>query len=807
MAYLARVSYTGNNSTVDYSIPFSYIVSSHIYAWLDNSATTAFSVSGSTLTFDTAPATDVAILIKRVTPTDARLVDFQDGSVLTEQNLDQSADQNFYIAQESSDTAQTHLALNNSSLWDADSKRIINVATPTSGTDAANKTYIDTQTTSAATSATAAATSATAAATAETNAETAETNAETAETNAETAETNAETAETNATTQASNASTSATSAATSATTATTQASAASTSATAAAGSATTATTQASNASTSATNAATSATSAATSATAAAASLDSFDDVYLGAKGSAPTLDNDGDALTQGDLYYNTSGNTLNYYTGSTWVVVTSGGITSVAADSTPELGGDLGLNGNNIDFPTTANISDCLDEDTMSSDSATKLATQQSIKAYVDSKSHLSLIDEDDMSTDSATRPPSQQSVKAYVDDAGGGTSWQSVETGATFTAVAGNGYPVNTTAQACTVTLPAGSVGDTIELVDYAGTWDTNKVTLTANGSEKIKGSTDDKVLISERQGIKLVYVDATQGWVATTGVNEGTAPALDPPSYNVDFLCIAGGGAAGDKWHAGGGGAGGYRNSYNSEASGGGGSSETALTFNGGTVYTITVGAGGPGAADGDNASGNPGTNSSISGADITTITSIGGGYGGGYANDGGTGGSGGGGGGLSGTGTSGAGTSNQGYAGGGNNVSNGSGGGGGGASEVGETTTSDYTGTGGDGGDGLASSITGSSVTRGGGGAGGATTCGAAGSGGGGGDAADGTDGLGGGGGAPSTAPGYGGDGGNGVVILRMADGSAGTPSGEDSVATDVGGSGETVITWLATGSYTA
>jgi len=387
------------------------------------------------------------------------------------------------------------------------------------------------------------------------------------------------------------------------------------------------------------------------------------------------------------------------------------------------------------------------------------------------------------------------------------GTSWQSVVTASTLTAVAGRGYPINTTSNACTVTLPAGSVGDTIELVDYAGTWDTNKVTLTANGSEKIKGSTDDKVLISERQGIKLVYVDATQGWVATTGVNEGTAPALDPPSYNVDFLCIAGGGAAGDKWHAGGGGAGGYRNSYNSEASGGGGSSETALTFNGGTVYTITVGAGGPGAADGDNASGNPGTNSSISGADITTITSIGGGYGGGYANDGGTGGSGGGGGGLSGTGTSGAGTSNQGYAGGGNNVSNGSGGGGGGASEVGETTTSDYTGTGGDGGDGLASSITGSSVTRGGGGAGGATTCGAAGSGGGGGDAADGTDGLGGGGGAPSTAPGYGGDGGNGVVILRMADGSAGTPSGEDSVATDVGGSGETVITWLATGSYTA
>ena len=79
MAYLARVSYTGNGSTTQYSIPFSYIATTHIKAYLDNVETAAFSVSGSTLTFDTAPSNSVAILIKRVTPTDARLVDFQDG--------------------------------------------------------------------------------------------------------------------------------------------------------------------------------------------------------------------------------------------------------------------------------------------------------------------------------------------------------------------------------------------------------------------------------------------------------------------------------------------------------------------------------------------------------------------------------------------------------------------------------------------------------------------------------------------------------------------------------------------------------
>ena len=65
---------------------------------------------------------------------------------------------------------------------------------------------------------------------------------------------------------------------------------------------------------------------------------------------------------------------------------TGSGLASVVADSSPQLGGDLDLNGNNIDFPSVANISDCLDEDNMASNSATKLATQQSIKSYADTK-------------------------------------------------------------------------------------------------------------------------------------------------------------------------------------------------------------------------------------------------------------------------------------------------------------------------------------------------------------------------------------------------------------------------------------
>ena len=96
-----------------------------------------------------------------------------------------------------------------------------------------------------------------------------------------------------------------------------------------------------------------------------------------------------------------------------------------------------------------------------------------------------------------------------------GGTSWQSVETGATFTAVAGNGYPVNTTAQACTATLPAGTVGDEVSFIDYARTFDSNNLTVTADGSENIYASTDDLTNAVEGAAFTLVYVDATQGWL----------------------------------------------------------------------------------------------------------------------------------------------------------------------------------------------------------------------------------------------------------------------------------------------------
>ena len=161
----------------------------------------------------------------------------------------------------------------------------------------------------AATSATAAATSATAAATSATAAATSATSASTQATNAATSATAAATSATSASTQATNAATSATAAATSATNA-------ATSATSAASSATEATT---NGAAQVTLATAQVALATTQANNAAASYDSFDDRYLGAKSSNPSVDNDGGALITGALYFNTTVPEMRVWNGSAWV--------------------------------------------------------------------------------------------------------------------------------------------------------------------------------------------------------------------------------------------------------------------------------------------------------------------------------------------------------------------------------------------------------------------------------------------------------------------------------------------------------
>jgi hypothetical protein len=103
----------------------------------------------------------------------------------------------------------------------------------------------------------------------------------------------------------------------------------------------------------------------------------------------------------------------------------------------------------------------------------------------------------------------------ASFGDISGGASWQAVITADPANAVAGNGYFCNTTGGAFTVTLPtAATIGDFISFIDYAGTFDTNNLTIGRNG-HNIQGTAADLTVATERAGFTLVYVDATQGWL----------------------------------------------------------------------------------------------------------------------------------------------------------------------------------------------------------------------------------------------------------------------------------------------------
>ena len=338
-----------------------------------------------------------------------------------------------------------------------------------------------------------------------------------------------------------------------------------------------------------------------------------------------------------------------------------------------------------------------------------------------------------------------------------GTVDWQTsdIKTG-TFTAADGKGYFINTTSGSVTVNLPVGSAGTIVSFSDYARTWDTNKVIVAPNGSEKIGGGTagNSAGLSTAGQSVTFLYQDSTQGWiniqdstsavqgpgdyvVATGGTPDAGATSGDykihtftgpgtltvtcagPVTGGIDYMVVAGGGGGGGSfpsyYSGGGGGAGGFRESVPSPAA------WTASPIaNPGNARTVTVqgypivvgggGAGGTGSGTGPAiTNGTAGSNSSFD-----TISSAGGGYGGrtgGNANDacgGGDGGSGGGGGATNPSGPANAGGSGntpvtspaQGFDGGAGSspatpASEGSGvgAGGGGATAVGGTATPGY------------------------------------------------------------------------------------------------------------------
>jgi len=403
-----------------------------------------------------------------------------------------------------------------------------------------------------------------------------------------------------------------------------------------------------------------------------------------------------------------------------------------------------------------------------------------------------------------------------------GAASWDTTVKTSGFTAVSGVGYFVNTTSGAITVTLPAGTAGDVVAIKDYANTFDTNAVTLVQNGSDKIGGSTDNSILLTEGLAVTLVFIDSTQGWLVTDSGLQSEAPGAEyvtatggtitcsgdfrihtftgPGTFCVscagnaggsnttDYMVVAGGGGSASMTEAvGGGGAGGFR-----ESSGAASGCYTASPLGACvsalpvsvTSYPIIVGAAGAagGAAADPGNQGGPGSISTFS-----SITSTGGGGGGNFKGVGLAGGSGGGGGARTGA-AGGAGNTppvspSQGFSGGASNPPDSgpedSSGGGGGATTAGGNGT---TPLGGAGGAGATTSINGTPTAYAGGGGGGSQSGGpgTAGTGGGGiggnpvTTSTNGTSNTGGGAGGGSTprepACGAGRPGGSGIVIIR-------------------------------------
>ena len=334
-----------------------------------------------------------------------------------------------------------------------------------------------------------------------------------------------------------------------------------------------------------------------------------------------------------------------------------------------------------------------------------------------------------------------------------GTVNWETTVKTGNFTASSGEGYFINTTSGGVTVNLPAGTAGAIVAFKDYANTFDTNNVTITPNGSDKIGGIAANSVLSTESQSVTLIFIDSTRGWldvhdstsnvegaqfIAATGGNTvatcgnfrihtftgpGTfcvsAAGNAAGSNTVSYMVIAaggGGGPSGPGKGGGGGGAGGFREGLGLNDSYTGSplraSTGVPVTVTG---FPITVGGGGAIRTQGG---------SSV----FSTITSAGGGSNPGNCAAGTDGGSGGG----AGKGTHSGGSGNtppvsppQGNPGSDNPGNPGEtsplvGTGGGGAGNAGSGVTSNTRG--GRGGVGVASSITGSSVKYAGGGGGG-------------------------------------------------------------------------------------
>ncbi|QDP57622.1 MAG: putative tail fiber protein [Prokaryotic dsDNA virus sp.] len=240
--------------------------------------------------------------------------------------------------------------------------------------------------------------------------------------------------------------------------------------------------------------------------------------------------------------------------------LTIAGSTDVVGDTSPQLGGNLDVQTNSIistsnrDIAVTPNgsgkvVLDGLNYPTADGTAGQFLKTDGSANlafATVDvtnasslstgtlPNARLSSVPNSALANSAITINGSSTSLGGSVSIATG-TSWQSTAKTSNFTAAASQGFFVNTSGGAITMTLPAGSVGAFIEVVDLNGTFNTNALTIAADGSEKIEGSTDNKIFDAKNGGLKLVYSGSTRGWLIVLSDTFIPSPTISGITGNI--------------------------------------------------------------------------------------------------------------------------------------------------------------------------------------------------------------------------------------------------------------------------------
>ena len=806
-----------------FDLSFPYLSQSHVSVTVNGTATTAFTYATSTrIQLNTGPTAGDVVVIKRATSPNTRLVDYQTGSVLSDEILDKDSLQAFYLAQEANDVADIVLSKNASNLFDAGNERITNVANPTGAQDVATKNYLESTWLSASDKTQLNALNTTnlnTVAGAVSNVNTvagAITNVNTVAgkntqigllgtsdavndmnvlgtagivqdlnllgTTANVAAMATLGTSTNVTNMATlGASGVVANIATVAGVASTMSAAA---------------TNATNAASSASAASGSAAASANSAAAAAASFDTFDDRYLGSKSSEPSVDNDGNALVSGSLFFDSAVGSMKVYDGGNWILATSAGAVSLldyeytaTAGQTTFSGSDnnsatLSYSAGNLIVTLNGIVLDNGSDYTATSGTSIVLASGAALNDHLAVVAFKSFTVADAVPASTGGTFAGNVAVTGNISVTGTVDGRDVAQAIPATLGSAGQVLTVNGGASAAAWASPAGSFASlsdtTVSSSDPAG--NTNPASgvghmwvNTTTGNVYICSSATTNNNIWKNVGVgfgEITTFTATGGTVSTVGsytlhTFTSSANFVVSSTRSMDFLVIAGGGrgAAGDNNGFGGGGGGGAGGMLVSS-----GVSVTSAT------YAVIVGAGGSGTGNNSD-----GSNSSVlrsgTGSSNVVLTAIGGGGGG---RDGGSGG-----GTFGRPGYSpGSGTSGQGNNGGPSASSAyGSGGGGGGAGAVGATGIAGSNAQGAAGGIGATNSFTGSAVYYAGGGGGsnnggtsnsGPAVGGAGGNGGGGagrgssGNPVAGTANTGGGGGAHPSSMGA--NGGSGIVIIR-------------------------------------